>query len=162
MEINNAPVMEEAEYIDYLRNQLKDTETENTPVAQLNLYQMNKDLVKDLKKMNNMDVNRALEKVKEWYIQSQKNNNLECYHYAFLNHEQHYFTLFERPKENLYANEPDRFIKELKDVLTNYYGDNDIRAIDVVNEDAVEIWAMWNKEPTVAYLFPYEKGVVYY
>ena len=44
----------------------------------------------------------------------------------------------------------------------NYYGDKDLRAIDVQDDGAVEIWAMWDGEPTVAYLFPYSQGVVYY
>ena len=63
--------------------------------------------------------------------------------------------------------ENNSFVKEVKDVLTNHYGDNDIRSIDldiIDNEPSgsVEIWAMWDGEPTVAYLFPYEQGVVYY
>ena len=38
----------------------------------------------------------------------------------------------------------------------------DIRAIDVDTNGAVEIWGMWDGEPSVAYLFPYDEGVVYY
>lgn len=154
--MSEAVYMEQEEYLEYLRNQVKNTNPElaSTPVAQLNMYQMNKDLVKGLKKMNNMDVNRALEKVAEWF-------NPKETHYALLNHEHHYFTIFEMGEEAM----PDSvksFIHELKDILMNYYADHDLRAIDVDTNGAVEIWAMWDGEPTVAYLFPYSQGVVYY
>ena len=148
--------MEEAEYLEYLKNQQKHNKEEGqeTPIAQISMYQMNKDLVKGLKKMNNMDVNRALEKVAEWF------NPTET-HYALLNHEHHYFTIFEL-SDNEATGNPQSFIKELKDVLMNYYADHDLRAIDIDTNGAVEIWAMWDGEPTVAYLFPYEQGVVYF
>lgn len=112
---------------------------------------MNKDLVKGLKKMNNMAVNRALERVAKWF-------NPEETHYALLNHEHHYFTVFESTE----TTNVESFIAAVKDILTNYYGDNDLRAIDVQLDGAVEIWGMWDGEPTVAYLFPYGQGVVYY
>lgn len=155
--------MEQAEYLEYLRNQVKEKNPElaATPVAQLNMYQMNKDLVKGLKKMNNMAINKALEAVKEWYIKSQKDDP-SCYHYALLNHEKHYYTIFEYPRGVSPDQKPEDFVAAVKDILVNYYGDHDIRAIDVIDDTSVEIWAMWDGEPTVAYLFPYEQGVVYF
>ena len=154
--MSEAIYMEQDEYLEYLRNQVKNTNPElaSTPVAQLNMYQMNKDLVKSLKKMNNMDVNRALEKVAEWFDPKET-------HYALLNHEHHYFTIFEVGEESM-PDSAKSFIHELKDILMNYYADHDLRAIDVDTNGAVEIWAMWDGEPTVAYLFPYSQGVVYY
>ena len=153
MSETQAPVfMEQDEYLEYLRNQIKgNPELASTPVAQLNMYQMNKDLVKGLKHMNNMAINKALEKVAAWF-------KPEVSHYALLNHEHHYFTIFEASE----AMTTESFIAAVKDILMNYYGDNDIRAIDVQEDGAVEIWAMWDHEPTVAYLFPYSQGVVYY
>ena len=153
MDEKNEPIfMEQEEYLEYLRNQVKSNpELAATPVAQLNMYQMNKDLVKGLKKMNNMAVNQALEKVAAWYDPNET-------HYALLNHEKHYFTIFEATE----ATTKDSFIAAVKDILTNYYGDHDLRAIDVQPDGAVEIWAMWDGEPTVAYLFPYGQGVVFY
>jgi len=141
--------MEQDEYMEYLKNQIKtNPEVAATPIAQMNLYQMNKDLVRGITKMNNMAINEALEKVaKEWF-------DPNVTHYALLNHEHHYFTIFQKDSGKT-------FIKELKNILVNYYGDHDIRAIDIIG-NAVEIWAMWDGEPTVAYLFPYSEGVVYY
>lgn len=169
--------MEEEEYKEYIKNQtsrLKKEAEENgivipeneTPVASSKLYDMNKDVVRSLKKMNNMDINNALEKVAEWYIAT------DATHYALLNTENHYFTIFEKNEATIkkvvdYNEEIKDFIRELKDILQNWYGDNDIRAIDVDVIDgkptgAVEIWSMWNGEPSVGYLFPYDEGVVYY
>ena len=164
-EQKNEVFMEEAEYIDYLKNQVRDNpEAAKTPVAQLSMYQMNKDLVKGLKKMNNMAINQALDNVREWYVKYVYDHPAANY-FALLNHEQHYFTIFTRntklrPKNIL--GEVQCFIEAVKDILTNYYGDNDIRAIDVDTNGAVEIWGMWNGEPSVAYLFPYDQGVVLY
>ena len=156
--------MEEAEYIDYLKQQVRDNPEAQKPVAQISMYQMNKDLVKSLKKMNNMAVNKALENVREWYIKYIYNNPSALY-FALLNHDQRYYTIFTRDEKKRIKNtndEADNFIVALKDILTNYYGDNDIRAIDVDENGAVEIWGMWDEEPSVAYLFPYDQGVVYY
>jgi len=153
---NKEPIfMEQEEYMEYLRNQVKaNHEQAQQPVAQINMYQMNKDLVRNLKKMNNMEINKALEHVADWF-------NPKETHYALLNHEHHYFTIFEVSEADVDGN-AQSFIHEVKDILMNYYGDNDIRAIDLDTNGAVEIWAMWDEEPTVAYLFPYSQGVVYY
>jgi hypothetical protein len=153
-EQENNVFMEQAEYMEYLRNQIKDTPAAKQPIAQITMYQMNKDIVKSLKKMNNMDVNKALEKVTEWFDPKET-------HYALLNHEHHYFTIFEVSETDIAGN-AESFIHEVKDVLMNYYADHDLRAIDIDSNGAVEIWAMWDGEPTVAYLFPYGQGVVYY
>jgi len=165
---DEAIFMEPDEYLEYLKNQVKDMpEEDKTPVAQVSMYQMNKDLVRGLKKMTNMEINKALEAVGDWMVQITQQT--ETRHFALLNHEKHYYTIFaERPTYRPIRTSPEEsFIHELKDVLTNYYGDHDIRSIEVEMIDgkpsgAVEIWAMWDGEPTVAYLFPYEQGVVYY
>lgn len=158
-------LMEKDEYLEYLANQVKDIpEEEKHPIAQISMYQMNKDLVRGLKKMTNMEINNALDKVKDWFWKQ----NVACRHFALLNHEKHYYTIFEagpnweKPITSVRKKVDDSFIAEVKDVITNYYGDNDIRAIDIDTNGAVEIWGMWDGEPTVAYLFPYEQGVVYY
>lgn len=165
-ETNQEPIyMEQAEYIEYLKNQQERNKAEgkSTPIAQISMYQINKDLVRGLKKMTNMEIDKALEAVKSWYIKSQ-HDDPSCYHYALLNHEKHYYTIFEYPMGVSPDRKPEDFIEAVKDILTHYYGDNDIRAIDVMQDDnnSVEIWAMWDGEPTVAYLFPYEQGVVYF
>lgn len=158
-------LMEPEEYMEYLRAQAaRVPEAEKTPIAQISMYQMNKDLVRGLKKMNNMAVNKALEKVREWYLKYIYDNPSAAY-FVLLNHEQHYFTMFTRDhkrKVKSTTDEADNFISAIKDIITNYYGDNDIRAIDVDTNGAIEIWGMWDKEPSVAYLFPYDQGVVLY
>lgn len=162
--------MEPDEYVEYLKNQVKDMpeEDKKTPVAQVSMFQMNKDLVRGLKKMTNMEINNALEAIKSWMLENTKKDS-KMKHFALLNHEKHYFTIFQERATHrpVRMSVDESFVKELKDVLMNYYGDCDIRSIEVETIDgkpsgAVEIWAMWDGEPTVAYLFPYEQGVVYY
>lgn len=165
-EVKNEPIfMEEAEYLDYLKQQIKDKpEIAQQPVAQLSMYQMNKTLVAGLKKMNNMAINTALENVRDWYLKYVYSHPAAMF-FVLLNHEQHYYTMFTRDHKKKVKNtsdEADNFIAAVKDILTNYYGDNDIRAIDVDENGAIEIWGMWDKEPSVAYLFPYDQGVVLY
>lgn len=162
----NEPIMmEQDEYLEYLKNQIKDIPSENkTPIAQISMYQMNKDIIRTMKKFNNMAVNNALEKVKEWYL-NYLSENPKARFFVLLNHEQHYYTMFTRDwkiKVKSIDQEANNFIAAVKDILTNYYGDNDIRAIDVDSNGAVEIWGMWDGEPSVAYLFPYDQGVVLY
>lgn len=149
----DAIVMEEKEYMEYIQNSCKNSSETPMPIAQMSLYDLNKDLVKQtLKRMNNTKIDNALQKVKDWFDPNHK-------FYAFLNHEQHYFTIFNRKDYTQDAAES--FITQLKDILTNHYGDNDIRSI-TVDFDAVEIWAMWEGEPTVGYVFAYDEGVVDY
>ena len=95
--LNEEPIlMEQAEYMEYLQNQVKDTpEKDKTPIAQISMYQMNKDIVKSLKKMNNMAINNALEKVAEWF------DAHDDFHYVLLNHEKHYYTMFIRDRISL-------------------------------------------------------------
>ncbi len=161
--------MEQDEYMEYIQNQAKSIpEEEKTPVARVSMFQMNKDLVRGLKTMTNMEINIALEKIQDW-ADDIHHKDREMRHYALLNHEKHYFTIFayNSTKRPVRLSPAQNLIREVKDVLTNHYGDCDIRSIEVETIDgkpsgAVEIWAMWNGEPTVAYLFPYEQGVVYY
>ena len=163
---NKEPVFMEAdEYLEYLNNQVKHIpDSEKHPVAQISMYQMNKDLIKTLKRMNNMAINNALDTVREWYIKYVYDHPTAKY-FALLNHEKHYFTIFthdQKKRAKTVPLEADAFIAALKDILTNYYGDNDIRSIDADENGAIEIWGMWDGEPSVAYLFPYDEGVVLY
>lgn len=161
--------MEPDEYAEYLKNQVKNLpeEQREEPIAQVTMYQMNKDLINGLKSMTNMEVNNALDKIADWFEGHTKDKYM--LHFALLNHEKHYFTIFacNALKRPVRMTPWQSFRAELKDVLTNHYGDHDLRSIEVEMIDgkpsgAVEIWAMWDGEPTVAYLFPYEQGVVYY
>lgn len=165
---NEEPIfMEPEEYLEYLEKQRKDkSDAQSTPIAQISMYQLNKSLVQSLKKMNNMAINEALAKVHDWYIRHMNEHPSSSY-FALLNHEQHYFTIFTKDSHASFQESPliaaKNFIASLKDILVNYYGDNDIRAIDVEPGDgAVEIWGMFDGEPSVAYLFPYDEGVVLY
>lgn len=154
--------MEQDEYNAYLEKQeeLKQQNQEST-VGSTTLYELNKSAIRSLKKMTNMEINNALEKVKDWYHSLIDEDGVPPQYFMFLEREHNYYTLFVDTKTNL--NCDDAFIRELKDLLMNWYADKDVRAIDVDQaSSAIEIWAMWDNEPTVAYLFPYDKGVIEY
>lgn len=155
--------MEQEAYEAYLQRQeeLKQESNKDSSIGSTTLYDLNKAAVRSLKKMTNMEINNALEKVRDWYHTLIDDDGVPPQYFMFLEREHNYYTLFVDTKMHL---EPDKtLIKELKDLLMNWYADKDVRAIDVDEASgAIEIWAMWDGEPTVAYLFPYDKGVIEY
>lgn len=150
--------MEQNEYEEYLKQQ---EEQKKSSIGSTTLYDLNKAAVRSLKKMNNMEINRALEKVKDWYKTLIDKDGVPPQYFMFLEREHNYYTLFADTKNHL--NSLDNLIREFKDLIMNWYADKDVRAIDYDNSSgAIEVWAMWDGEPTVAYLFPYDEGVIEY
>jgi hypothetical protein len=63
-----------------------------------------------------------------------------------------YFTVF-KIKEHC------AFAHEVIDVIKNV--GSSVKAIDLTEAaDAIEVWVMYNNEPTCLYLFPYDMGLV--
>jgi hypothetical protein len=63
-----------------------------------------------------------------------------------------YFTVF-RVKEHTY------FSQEVIDVIKHI--GSSVKAIDLTEaKDAIEVWVMYEGEPTCLYLFPYDNGIV--
>lgn len=154
--------MEQEEYDAYLKQQeeLKQ-EQKDSSIGSTTLYDLNKAAIRSLKTMTNMEINNALEKVRDWYHSLIDDDGVPPQYFMFLEREHNYYTLFVDTKLHLESDK--MLIQELKDLLMNWYADKDVRAIDIDKASgAVEIWAMWDGEPTVAYLFPYDKGVIEY
>ena len=62
-----------------------------------------------------------------------------------------FFTLFK-------VNEPLAFGDTIIDCIPNV---GIVKAVDITEaNDAVEIWVIYNDEPTCLYLFPYDLGIV--
>ena len=144
-------VMEQEEYEAY-----KDAQQH----PQLSLYELNKQAVKKLPKMDKSTIKARLKKqVSDWY----HSYATPPKYIMLLCAEQNYYTVFHDVNNRGYT----AFALELLDILTNWYGDNDIRAIETHMIDdkpvgSIEIWGMWKGSPSVAYLFPYDEGVVEY
>lgn len=154
--------MEQEDYEAYLKKQKElKQEQKNSSIGSTTLYDLNKAAIRSLKPMTNMEINNALEKVRDWYHSLADNDGVPPQYFMFLEREHNYYTLFVDTKLHLESDKT--LIQELKDLLMNWYADRDVRAIDIdAASNAVEIWAMWDGEPTVAYLFPYDKGVIEY
>lgn len=114
---------------------------------QIDLYSLNKQIVAQLPPLDEQRIIDAKETLEHW-----KQDNIP---YLLYGKEISYFTLFYPTDE-----EEDSFIDCLFDCL-NTIG-NTIYSLDVVSDDAIEIWIDFEGEATLLYLFDYSGGMVYY
>lgn len=159
--LNNLQIHEEGEiayavdvetYYIYKDGIWQETILENAPSkSELNmtLYDMNKQIAKQLKPYSQDQIDKAKEEIKNW-----KQNNVNFY--MLYGKEISYFTLFQR--QILARN---NFIDAVFECLNNLCN-NKIYDIEIKNEDAIEIWIDYEGEPTCMFLFNYDKGVVIY
>lgn len=110
---------------------------------EMGLYDMNKQIIEQLSDLTDWahaeDVLTHFEG--EWRNQ----------YYMMYGKEISYFTVF-HIKERI------AFAREVIDCVKNV---GTVKAIDLTEmADAVEIWVMYNNEPTCLYLFPYDMGIV--
>lgn len=110
---------------------------------EMGLYDMNKQIIEQLSDLTDWahaeDVLTHFEG--EWRNQ----------YYMMYGKEISYFTVFHIKERIAFASE---VIDCVKNVGT-------VKAIDLTEmADAVEIWVMYNNEPTCLYLFPYDMGIV--
>lgn len=110
---------------------------------EMGLYDMNKQIIEQLSDLTDWahaeDVLTHFEG--EWRNQ----------YYMMYGKEISYFTVF-HIKERI------AFAREVIDCIRNV---GTVKAIDLTEAaDAVEIWVMYNNEPTCLYLFPYDMGIV--
>ena len=110
---------------------------------EMGLYDMNKQIISQLPDLTDWD--RVEETLKNFDIDW--NNK----YYMMYGKEISYFTVF-KIKEHI------AFAREVVDVVKNV---GIIKAIDLTEAaDAIEIWVIYNNEPTCLYLFPYDMGIV--
>lgn len=111
---------------------------------QMGLYDINKQIIAQLPDL--VDWDRVSEVLRDFDINW--NNN----YYMLYGKEISYFTVF-KIKEHC------AFAHEVIDVIKNV--GSSVKAIDLTEtEDAIEVWIMYNNEPTCLYLFPYDMGLV--
>lgn len=111
---------------------------------QMGLYDMNKQIIAQLPDLTDWD--RVSEVLRDFDLDW--NNN----YYMLYGKEISYFTVF-KIKEHC------AFAHEVIDVIKNV--GSSVKAIDLTEAaDAIEVWVMYNNEPTCLYLFPYDMGLV--
>ena len=109
----------------------------------MGLYDMNKQIISQLPNLTDWDKveSALLDFDKKWH------NN----YYMLYGKEISYFTVF-KIKEQI------AFGREVIDVIKNVGA---VKAIDPTeNADAMEVWVIYDDEPTCLYLFPYDSGIV--
>ena len=110
---------------------------------EMGLYDMNKQIISQMPNLTDWDrvETTLLDFDKKWHND----------YYMLYGKEISYFTVF-RVKES------SAFGREVIDVIKNVGA---VKAIDPTeNADAMEVWVIYEGEPTCLYLFPYDSGIV--
>lgn len=119
---------------------------------QMSLYEINQASVTQFGPMDEEKLNSYEEKMNIWCLSN------ASVHFMLLSKPYSYYTLFDYA-----ANEEIHFGKTVIELLSKF---NKVYSISFDEDNnAWEIWACLNKDdkaPEVFYLFPYDRGVVYY
>jgi hypothetical protein len=123
-------------------NNWAEIKMENSGI-ELSLYDLNKQIIAQLSEFNDyISASKSIDQLYEIH---------ENQFFMLYGQEISYFTLFEIIDDTKFAEE---VFSCLKDIGV-------IKAIDLTeNKEAVEIWIMYNNEPTCLYLFPYDRGII--
>lgn len=141
---------EEQTYMIYKDDQWIPVQAELTEKGlQLNLYDLNKQIISQFPSFDKEKTQEAINGINQWATSSL---------YMLYGKEISYFTLFQNQPENdcEFMTLGDAVITLLTEMTADIY------AIDIVNENMIEIWIKYEDEPTALYLFNYEDGIVYY
>lgn len=110
---------------------------------EMGLYDMNKQIIAQLPDLTNWD--EKIQLVGDFH--ADWNNNF----YMLYGKEISYFTVFK-------VNDKEFFGSTVLECVNNI---GPVKAFDLTEAaDAIEIWVMYNDEPTCLYLFPYDMGLV--
>ena len=118
---------------------------DNETTIGMNMYDINKQIISQLSGLtdNQLEIKKA-----------EINSLHDIFHnhfYMLYGKEISYFTVF-KIKEQI------AFGREVIDVIKNVGA---VKAIDPTeNADAMEVWVIYDDEPTCLYLFPYDSGIV--
>lgn len=141
--------MEQDEYQEYLKNknQKKD---ESKPVAQVNLYQLNQDIMSNQPALSGDGVRKGQLEFFDWISKLSDNPKF----YMLLCHELNYYTVFHI---NDTATKED-FWNEFYDIAKEL---GTLKAMEI-DSGCFSIWVDWPQDNIshLFYLFPYDRGVV--
>lgn len=132
-----------------LAEQVKE-EVLNGDGPKVSLYEMNRQLIAQMKPYGADEMETAKTLLAEWTTK-----NVDTY-YMFLCHDVRYFTLFDFTRHGAVFGE---FIDEFFEVLKDF---NQIFDISIDTNGVIAVWANWEDDelPYCFYLFPYGKGVI--
>lgn len=110
------------------------------------VYDINKNLMKNEKKLSSPALNNKLKKVTQFFKEGQM-------YYMLLCHEMRDYTIFRIADAQASA---EKATQELKECLLNR---GEVLSLDKENE-AFEIWIKNNNEAFCYYLFPYDNAII--
>jgi hypothetical protein len=126
----------------------------NTEVSLGNTYELNKNFVKQLKPMNDMEIASMYEKVADWMKEPQRYTNL---YYTLMCRERYDFTVF-----NLTTSEDNntekKAVKEIFDIAFERG-----KIIEISKDEtgsAYEFWLLIGDEVFLYLLFPFDSAVI--
>ena len=132
-------------------NEWTKIEINNQEGLSLNLYELNKSVVSQLDPMTTQDISSKMDLLMEYF---HKSNN---YYHMLLCKDYNYYTIFNLDDTLSFPN----FAGAVCTIISEL---GDVYSIEQLEDGAVEIWIKpAGEESALAfYLFPYDKGVVYY
>lgn len=110
------------------------------------IYDINKNIMNNMKKLSNPALMNKLKKVEQYF----KENKM---YFMLLCHERRDFTLFRLTKDDSHA----EAASILKECLQNR---GDVLEIEITKDGAVEIWIKDDGEAFCYYLFPYDEAII--
>lgn len=110
------------------------------------VYEMNKNLMKNEKKLSKPALENKIKKVQSFFKENK-------FYFMLLCHERRDYTIIKLKNKDSY----EKAGEELKECLLNR---GDILAIDKENENTFEIWLKIDDEAFCYYLFPYDDAIV--
>lgn len=116
----------------------------------LTLYDMNKQIMKNIDPLNELQIASAQSSIEDWF-----NMSIDCYAMLLCN-ERRDFTLF-----HLYENQNPNPCKVAANEFIGCLIDRgDILSIEPADGNAWEVWIKIDDEPYCYYLFNYDNGVI--
>lgn len=125
-----------------------DFNTEGSGGVNMSLYELNRQIIGQLPPLDDIQLNDRIESLNVW----RKAN-----YYMIYGKEISYFTVLKpEDSEADYENFGGAIISLLAGVTETIY------ALDIIDDNTVEIWINYEGNPTVMYLFNYDGGIVTY
>lgn len=126
----------------------------NTELSLGNVYELNKNFVKQLKPMNDMQIAAMYEKIANWMKEPQRYTNL---YYTLMCRERYDFTVFNLTTSESNKTE-EKTVKEIFDIAFERG-----KIIEICQDEqgtAYEFWLLIGDEVYLYLLFPYDNGVI--
>lgn len=132
-------------------------EPKETEVSLGNLYDMNKQIMLNESVMTQEEIEETIKKMAPWFAKYASQH-----YYMLLCNERRDYTLFNIKEYDEYGVTAAQTMLAAKDVLECMVNRGELLSVDLLEDDAWELWAKIEDECFVYYLFPYGQAVLEY